>query len=88
MLLTNKKKEIIKHINRLQGQIDAVKKELEENPNDCIKSAEILYAASRSFASLRLLFVNCFLEEDFLKFSKKNINNNLKLKKLLTLTKG
>ncbi len=78
------KKNIIKHVSKLQGQLDAVKRELEKDSPDCDKASSTLYAASRSFASVRALFVKCFLTKEFLK----NSCDEKKLDNLLTLIKG
>lgn len=41
------------HINRLEGQLNAVKKELDQDQPDCDKICTVLFAASRSFQSLK-----------------------------------
>lgn len=75
---------IVRHINKLQGQLESVKKELTSTQPECDVATNTLYAASRSFASLRMLFVTCFLQKEFLKQS----SENKKLEHLLTLIKG
>lgn len=84
MQFNDSKQTLIKHISKLQGQLDAVKKELEKETPDCEKTSATLYAASRSFASVRVLFVKCFLTKEFLK----NGRDEAKLDHLLTLIKG
>ena len=59
---TQKRIELIRHMSRLEGQLSAVKRELQsENPN-CMKASNTLSAASRSFGSFRRSFIECFLE--------------------------
>ncbi len=41
------------HINRLEGQLNAVKAELDAHNPDCKKICSVLFAASRSFQSLK-----------------------------------
>lgn len=84
MKFDNDKKNLIKHVSKLQGQLDAVKRELEKDVSDCEKASATLYAASRSFASVRALFVKCFLTKEFLK----NSRDENRLDHLLTLIKG
>ncbi len=84
MQFNDTKKNLIKHVSKLQGQLDAVKRELEKDTPDCEKASTTLYAASRSFASVRVLFVKCFLSKEFLK----NSRDEDKLDHLLTLIKG
>lgn len=78
------KNKLIKHVNRLQGQLDAVKRELENDVPDCEKTSATLYAASRSFASVRTIFVKCFLTKEFLKENR----DEKRLNQLLMLIKG
>lgn len=64
--MKNKNTELIHHISRLEGQLASIKKELlTESPN-CEKAAATLKATSRSFATLRMAFVSCFLEKKYL----------------------
>jgi DNA-binding FrmR family transcriptional regulator len=84
MQYNDNKKNLIKHVSKIQGQLDAVKRELEQDTPNCEKASATLYAASRSFASVRTLFVKCFLEKEFLKSSR----DEEKLTHLLTLIKG
>jgi len=60
------KQKLIHHISRLEGQLAAIKKELVLDVPDCEKTALILKAASRSFSTLRMAFVACFLEHKYL----------------------
>ncbi|MBY0310312.1 metal-sensing transcriptional repressor [Patescibacteria group bacterium] len=78
------KLKLIKHVTKLQGQLDSVKRELEKDVPDCEKTSATLYAASRSFASVRTIFMKCFLTKEFLKESR----DEKRLDQLLTLIKG
>lgn len=60
------KQKLINHISRLEGQLTSIKKELAEAEPDCEKAALTMKAASRSFSSLRMAFVSCFLEHKYL----------------------
>jgi DNA-binding FrmR family transcriptional regulator len=59
-------KKLIDHISRLEGQLASIKKELATTEPDCEKTALTLKAASRSFSTLRMSFVSCFLEHTYL----------------------
>jgi DNA-binding FrmR family transcriptional regulator len=56
---------LVHHISRLEGQLASVRKELARTDPNCEKAAQTLRAASRSFATLRMSFVSCFLEEKY-----------------------
>ena len=60
------KQKLIHHISRLEGQLQSIKKELASTEPDCEKAALTLKAASRSFSTLRMAFVSCFLEHKYL----------------------
>jgi DNA-binding FrmR family transcriptional regulator len=60
------KQKLIHHISRLEGQLSAIKRELAVAEPDCEKAALTLKAASRSFSTLRMSFVSCFLEHTYL----------------------
>ncbi len=56
------KQKLIHHISRLEGQLQSIKKELASKDSNCEKAALTLKAASRSFSTLRMAFVSCFLK--------------------------
>lgn len=60
------KQKLIHHLSRLEGQLASIKKELMAAEPDCEKAALTLKAASRSFSTLRMAFVSCFLEHKYL----------------------
>jgi len=64
------KKKLIHHISRLEGQLASIKKELALSEPNCEKAALTLKAASRSFSTLRMTFVSCFLEYKY--FSRRH----------------
>ncbi len=57
--------KLIHHISRLEGQLQSIKRELASVDPDCEKMARTLKASSRSFSTLRMAFVTCFLEHRF-----------------------
>lgn len=64
--MEDKKLKLIHHISRLEGQLASVKRELQGAEPNCEKAALTLKAASRSFSTLRMSFVTCFLETKYL----------------------
>lgn len=60
------KQKLIHHISRLEGQLQSIKKELGLTEPDCEKAALTLKATSRSFSTLRMAFVSCFLKHKYL----------------------
>ena len=64
------KQKLIHHISRLEGQLESIKKELASPETDCEKAALTLKATSRSFSTLRMAFVSCFLEQKYLSKNK------------------
>lgn len=66
------KQKLIHHISRLEGQLESIKKELSTPETDCEKAALTLKAASRSFSTLRMSFVSCFLEQKYLSKNKES----------------
>jgi DNA-binding FrmR family transcriptional regulator len=54
---------LVHHINRIEGQLKSIKKELEHTEPDCIKASQTLYSLSRSFAGLRQQFIETFLQK-------------------------
>jgi DNA-binding FrmR family transcriptional regulator len=64
------KQKLIHHISRLEGQLQSIKKELSLEEPNCERAALTLKAASRSFSTLRMAFVSCFLEKKYLSKKK------------------
>jgi len=58
--------KLIHHISRLEGQLASVKRQLQEPEPDCEKASLTLKAASRSFSTLRMSFITCFLEQKYI----------------------
>ena len=44
--------ELIHRLNRVQGQIEAIKKNLLENPSECKKNIQLLKAATNALKNL------------------------------------
>lgn len=61
--MTPQCKQLINHINRIEGQLKSIKKELEQTEPDCIRASQTLYSLSRSFAGLRQQFIETFLQK-------------------------
>lgn len=59
-------KKLIDHISRLEGQLASIKRQLAAREPDCEKTALTLKAAARSFSTLRMAFVSCFLKSKYL----------------------
>jgi len=78
--------KLINHISRLEGQLSRVKKELQTGAPDCVQASDTLLSASRSFAGLRMAFIEAFL--DTYGNSIHTTKNQTAYKKLLTLIKG
>jgi DNA-binding FrmR family transcriptional regulator len=79
MYMKDKKMKLIHHISRLEGQLASVKKELALENTNCEKAALTLKAASRSFSSLRMSFVTCFLETKYVSATQKKDSAYLSL---------
>ncbi len=78
--------KLINHISRLEGQLSRVKKELQTATPDCVQASDTLLSASRSFAGLRMSFIEAFLDTYGNKIHTKENQNAYK--KLLMLIKG
>lgn len=63
--MTQEKKNLINHISRLEGQLAAVKAEIQKEKPDCQKASATLLSAARSFAGLRQKFIEAFLLKYF-----------------------
>lgn len=77
---------LIHHISRIEGQLAAIKKELQREEPDCIKASQTLYSLSRSFAGLRQKFIQTFLQR-YATFHQET-NADEALKELLKLIKS
>ena len=80
---------MVKHINRLQGQLESVKKELAKADNiRCGQASRTLLSSLRSFEGLRTAFITTFLQERFLAHKTLGQAEKNDLKDLLALIKG
>jgi DNA-binding FrmR family transcriptional regulator len=81
--------EMARHISRLQGQLESVKKELARGEAaQCGKAARTLLSSLRSFEGLRTSFITLFLQERFLSKRTLSTAEKTELKDLLALIKG
>ena len=81
--------ELVKHINRLQGQLESVKKELMRGESaECGKASRTLLSSLRSFEGLRTAFITLFLEGKFMAKRTLSSGEKSELKDLLALIKG
>jgi len=79
-------KKLVDHISRLEGQLARVKTELLSENTDCGQASDTLLSAARSFAGLRLSFIEAFLTTYGSKIHDKANEDNYK--KLLAIIKG
>jgi len=83
---TDVQTKLINHISRLEGQLSRVKRELQNSAPDCAQASDTLLSASRSFAGLRVSFIDAFLNTYGAAIHKES--NQKEYKKLLALIKG
>ena len=72
--------ELIHRLNRIQGQIEAVKKSLKsEDKKDCVKTLRLIKAANNALKKFGESYVNIHLEECLNSdISKKDMEKGLK----------
>jgi DNA-binding FrmR family transcriptional regulator len=61
-------KDLIHRLNRVQGQIEAIRRNIEENNNDCVQNIRLLKAATNALKKFGQAYVEthlsqCLLEE-------------------------
>jgi DNA-binding FrmR family transcriptional regulator len=83
MKMTNhikeRRKQSIDHLSRIQGQIETLKKYMEEDKN-CADIAQLTTSIAKSFDSLRTKTLEGFIVNELLE--KENISSS-KMKKLI-----
>jgi DNA-binding FrmR family transcriptional regulator len=79
-------KHIVDHISRLEGQLSAIKKEMQQEQPDCHKVSKTLLSAARSFAGLRSQCMESMLRAHFMS-TQKGIDEAL-FTQVLSITKG
>lgn len=84
--MDTKRKKVIDHISRIEGQLSSIKKEFQTEHPDCSKVSQTLLSASRSFAGLREQCIENFLLTHFVDENK--LADKDLFAQLLTLTKG
>jgi DNA-binding FrmR family transcriptional regulator len=73
MTKKTKNQLLIDRTSRLIGQLESIKRSLNESEIDCVQISQTLKASSRSFTSLKKAFIECYLEKEFL---KKSVDTN------------
>lgn len=81
-----KKRELLNHINRINGQLEALRKKI-ENDEYSIDVATQAKAITNSFESLRAKSLEYLVLTEILKDVKLSQNNLDKLEKLIDLQK-
>ena len=72
--------ELIHRLNRVQGQIEAIKKNLLENPSECKKNIQLLKAATNALKKFGQAYVEEHMEECLTKNSDiRSIESDLKV---------
>lgn len=78
---------VIAHLNRIQGQIEALKKTIENDP-DCQKVAHLTNSILKSFLSVRGNIVEEFLVQELSGDKTLSPEKRERLKELIALYKG
>lgn len=90
MKITNKIKErrkrTVNHLNRIQGQIETLKKYIEQDKS-CGEIAQLTTSIAKSFDSLRTKTLEGFILNDFLSDKKVPVEKIKKLKQIINLYK-
>lgn len=84
--MESKKKNIVDHVKRLEGQLRVVREELEKTNPDCVRASQTLLSSARSFAGLREKFVETFLLEHIV--DEEKLQNKETFTHLFALIKG
>lgn len=79
-------KETLHHINRIQGQIETLKKYIEEN-RGCEEISSLSTSIAKSFDTLRARTLRGFIKYDLLKGKEADEKKLEQLEKLLNLHK-
>ena len=77
--IKERRKQSIDHLSRIQGQIETLKKYMEEDKN-CADIAQLTTSIAKSFDSLRTKTLEGFIINELLE--KENISSN-KMEKLI-----
>ena len=55
-------KELVHRLNRLQGQIEAIKRQLENEDSQCMKTMHLLKAANQAFKKFGEAYVSVYFD--------------------------
>ncbi len=84
--INERRKRTINHLNRIQGQIETLKKYLEQDKN-CGEIAQLTTSIAKSFDSLRSRTLEGFVLNEFLSGKKVPGEKIRKLKQIINLYK-
>jgi DNA-binding FrmR family transcriptional regulator len=82
----NRRKETLAHINRIQGQIEALKRIIDQG-EECVKVATLATSIAKSFDALRFRALEGFLIHQFHAGSGPSVAKREQLRRLLSLYK-
>ena len=85
--IKKRRQENIHHLNRIQGQIETLKKYLSSNSCHCIDIALLTTSIAKSFDALRAKTLEGFILNELLEGKKVEERKIKKLKKILKLYK-
>ena len=85
--IKERRKQNINHLNRIQGQIETLKKYLASDQCHCIDIALLTTSIAKSFDSLRVKTLEGFILNEFLENKKIVPEKVRKLKKIINLYK-
>jgi DNA-binding FrmR family transcriptional regulator len=81
-----RRKQSVDHLNRIQGQIETLKKYMEED-KDCADIAQLTTSIAKSFDSLRTKTLEGFIMNELLEHEKISSSKKEKLNRVLSLYK-
>jgi DNA-binding FrmR family transcriptional regulator len=85
-IMQKRRQETLVHINRIQGQMEALKKYIAES-EDCLKIASLTTSIAKSFDTLRFRTLEAILSNEFCGVKVLNAARSEKLHDLLQLYK-
>lgn len=72
--------ELTHRLNRIQGQIEAIKKNINENPSECKKNIQLLKAATNALKKFGQAYVEEHMQECITKNTDiRTMENDLKI---------
>ncbi len=85
--IKKRRKENIDHLNRIQGQIETLKKYLSDNKKHCIDITLLTTSIAKSFDSLRARTLEGFIVNELLEDKKISPEKLKKLNRIIELYK-